>query len=75
MIAFIDDPRAGHGVEPFCRVLPIAPSTHRGHAAKRVDPRRLSARASLDAALQADQPVRLSREGALSCYTDFSTSP
>jgi hypothetical protein len=28
MIAFIDDHREAHGVEPICRVLPIAPSTH-----------------------------------------------
>ncbi len=26
MIAFIDDHRAAYGVEPICRVLPIAPS-------------------------------------------------
>ena len=26
MIAFIDEHRAVHGVEPICRVLPIAPS-------------------------------------------------
>ena len=29
MIAFIDEHRAVHGVEPICRVLPIAPSTYR----------------------------------------------
>jgi putative transposase len=28
MIAFIDDHRDAHGVEPICRVLPIAPSTY-----------------------------------------------
>lgn len=28
MIAFIDDNRASHGVEPICRVLPIAPWLH-----------------------------------------------
>lgn len=26
MIAFIDDHRGAHGVEPICKVLPIAPS-------------------------------------------------
>jgi len=26
MIAFIDDHRAAHGVEPICKVLPIAPA-------------------------------------------------
>ena len=29
MIAFIDDHRQAYGVEPVCRVLPIAPSTYR----------------------------------------------
>ena len=28
MIAFIDDHRDAHGVEPICKVLPIAPSTY-----------------------------------------------
>jgi putative transposase len=27
MIAFIDDHRGAHGVEPICKILPIAPST------------------------------------------------
>ena len=52
MIAFIDDHREAHGVEPICKVLPIAPSTYRAHAAKRADPARLSARAKRDAALK-----------------------
>ena len=52
MIAFIDDQRAVHGVEPICRVLPIAPSTYHAHAAKRIDPLRLSARARRDVALR-----------------------
>jgi hypothetical protein len=54
MIAFIDDHRAAHGIEPICRVLPIAPSTYHDHAAKRADPSRLSARARRDAGLQTD---------------------
>ena len=33
MIAFIDDHRGVHGVEPICKVLPIAPSTYRTHVA------------------------------------------
>mgnify|MGYP006954729175 CR=1 FL=1 len=37
MIAFIDEQRAVHGVEPICKVLPIAPSTYRAHAARRAD--------------------------------------
>jgi putative transposase len=44
MIAFIDEHRAVHGVEPICKVLPIAPSTYHDHIAKRADPERLSAR-------------------------------
>ena len=52
MIAFIDDHRGAHGVEPICKVLPIAPSTYHDHVAKRVDPSRLSVRARRDAALK-----------------------
>jgi hypothetical protein len=52
MIAFIDDQRASYGAEPICKVLPIAPSTYHAHAARRADPRKLSARAKRDMALQ-----------------------
>jgi len=52
MIAFIDDHRAAHGVEPICKVLPIAPSTYHANVAKRVDPSRLSARVRRDDALK-----------------------
>ena len=52
MIAFIDEHRARHGVEPICRVLPIAPSTYHAHVAKRADPEKLSARAQRDMVLQ-----------------------
>ena len=51
MIAFIDEHRAAYGVEPICRILPIAPSTYHAHAARRADPERLPARARSDAAL------------------------
>ena len=54
MIAFIDDHRGAHGVEPICKVLPIAPSTYHAHVAKRRDPAKLSARARQDAALKVD---------------------
>jgi transposase InsO family protein len=54
MIGFIDDHRAAYGVEPICRVLPIAPSTYHAHAAKRADPSLQSTRARRDATLQAD---------------------
>jgi transposase InsO family protein len=52
MIAFIDDHREVHGVEPICRVLPIAPSTYHAHVAKRANPENLSARARRDMALK-----------------------
>ncbi|HET9244793.1 MAG TPA: IS3 family transposase [Xanthobacteraceae bacterium] len=52
MIAFIDDHHGTHGVEPICKVLPIAPSTYHAHVAKRRDPAKLSARARQDAALK-----------------------
>ena len=52
MIAFIDDHRGAYGVEPICKVLPIAPSTYRERLAQRRDPARLSARARRDQALK-----------------------
>ena len=38
MIAFIDDHREVYGVEPICKVLPIAPSTYHAQIAQRIDP-------------------------------------
>jgi hypothetical protein len=52
MIAFIDDHRGAHGVEPICRELPIAPSTYYAHLARRSDPAKVSARARADAVLR-----------------------
>ena len=52
MTAFIDEHRDTHGVEPICRVLPIAPSTYRERDAQRRDPARLSARVRRDQALK-----------------------
>jgi putative transposase len=54
MIAFIDDHREAHGVEPICKVLPIAPSTYHEHTARRADPAKLPARAKRDEALKAE---------------------
>jgi putative transposase len=54
MIAFIDDQREAYGVEPICKVLPIAPATYYDQAAKRRDPTRRSARAKRDAALKVE---------------------
>lgn len=45
MIAFIDDHRGSYGVEPICKVLPIAPSIYHAHVAQRVDAGKRSARA------------------------------
>ncbi len=52
MIAFIDDQREAHGVEPICKVLPIAPSTYHAHVARGADPAKRSVRAKRDADLK-----------------------
>jgi len=52
MTAFIDDHRGEYGVEPICRVLPIAPSTYHERVAQRRDPSRLSPRAQRDEAMK-----------------------
>lgn len=49
---FIDEHRDQYGIEPICRVLPIAPSAYRAHAAGRADPAKLSDRARRDAELR-----------------------
>jgi transposase InsO family protein len=54
MIAFVDDHRRSYGVEPICKVLPIAPSTYREAAARRSDRERLPARARRDAVLKVE---------------------
>lgn len=54
MIAFIDDHRGAHGVEPICRVLPIAPSAYYDHLPKWANPERRSERALRGEALGAD---------------------
>jgi transposase InsO family protein len=51
MIAFLDGHRDAYGVEPICKVLPIAPSTYRAHAARRRDPSLLPDRARRDLVL------------------------
>lgn len=48
MITFIDDHREVHGVEPICRVLPIAPSTYYARAAISRNPELASDRAKQD---------------------------
>ena len=50
-MAFIDEHRAKHGVEPICKVLQVAPSGYRRRAALQRDPHRRCARARRDEAL------------------------
>ena len=45
---FIDDHRNAYGVEPICKVLPIAPSTYYAYKAREADPALRSARAPRD---------------------------
>ena len=52
MISFIDEHRSVLGVEPICRLLPIAPSTYYENVAKRLDVDRLSIRARSDIGLK-----------------------
>ncbi len=52
MISFIDEHRSMFGVEPICRLLPIAPSTYYENVAKRQDVDRLSDRARSDSGLK-----------------------
>ena len=47
-MAFIDAHRDAYGVEPICRVLPIAPSTYYEHKACEADRERRSERAKRD---------------------------
>jgi putative transposase len=52
MVSFIDEQRAVYGVEPICKVLPIAPSTYYEQKARQADPSRLPVRARRDADLR-----------------------
>lgn len=52
MAAFIDEHRDAYGVEPICRVLPIAPSSYCERAARRRDPGQRSARSQRDEGLE-----------------------
>ena len=52
MMAFIDEHRDTYGVEPICRVLPIAPSTYHADVARRRDPALQSARRRRDATVR-----------------------
>jgi putative transposase len=52
MVSFIDEQRAVYGVEPICKVLPIAPSTYYEQKARQADPSRLPVRVRRDADLR-----------------------
>jgi transposase InsO family protein len=54
MKAFIDENKGSYGVEPICKVLPIAPSTHYVHAARQAAPALAPSRVQRDAALCED---------------------
>lgn len=54
MTAFIDEFREVFGVEPICRVLPIAPSTYHQRALEARAPERASTRSKTDAALRVE---------------------
>ena len=58
MVAFIDDRREEHGVEPICRELPIAPSTYYAQKARERVPETRSTRAKRDEELR-DQIQRV----------------
>jgi hypothetical protein len=49
-VVFTDD----YGVEPMCRVLPIAPSTYFAHTAKKANPDLRSKRVKRDESLSRD---------------------
>ena len=61
MVAFIDEHRETHGVEPICAMVPVAPSTYYAHKACQADPTRMSARAQRDSWLK-DQIRRVRAE-------------
>jgi transposase InsO family protein len=52
MVRYIDEHKDRFGVEPICKVLPIAPSTYYELKAREADPMRLPARARRDAELK-----------------------
>ena len=50
-VLFVDANRESYGIEPICRMLPIAPSTYYEQKAREKDPSRLPARAKRDVQL------------------------
>jgi len=60
-VSFIDEHREGYGVEPICKVLPIAPATYYEEKVRERDPSRLPERARRDASLR-EEIARVHRE-------------
>lgn len=56
-MAFVDDHRGTHGVEPICEALPIAPSTCYRHEALQAAPSLRSACGSHFRSVSAVQPI------------------
>jgi transposase InsO family protein len=52
MVSFIDEEKEEYGVEPICRVLPIAPSTYHRHKYLEAHPEERSDRAKRDETLR-----------------------
>ena len=66
MIAFVDGHREAYGVEPICRVLPIAPSTYHARVAQRADPAKASPRARQEQVLM--EQIRRVHEANFGVY-------
>jgi len=58
-VGFIDQHREAYGVEPICKVLPIAPSTYHRHKELAQQPGRRSDRAKRDEQFTAERPDQL----------------
>ena len=83
MIRFVDAYRDDHGVEPICKVLPIAPSTYHAHVARRARPEAAPPRIKRDVMLSGEirrvfdenfQSTACARSGA-SCAAKGTMSP
>jgi hypothetical protein len=72
MIAFIDDHRGTHGVEPICKDLPIAPSTYHAHVAKRRNPAKLSMTSAIGRGLVSSDHRYTPGRGETRSLSDYS---
>jgi transposase InsO family protein len=71
MVSFIDEHRSAYGVEPICRVLPIAPSTYYAFKARERNPSLRSARARRDEGLRPE--IRRVRQENYDAYGAHKT--